>query len=604
MKRAHTNRRIALGSSVVSLLIGSSALVMMPGASAAPANNGLFTVVNACAGKVLDVSAFSKRDQAPVWVWDGTGRTNQQWRVVGDGAGFGLQPAHAPTKALDVPGAQNVAGLALWQYEANGTNAQRWTSQDLGGGQVRLISAVGGKALQVRNGGSVNASPVELADPAPTCAQAWTFVPVGAPPTTQPPTTQSPTTQPPTTQPPIGSASFYVAPGGSDANPGSAQQPLASVQEAVNRAGEGQKILVRAGTYNLTSALKVIGKRGITIEGESGAILNDVSKPTFLYGHGTVRVEASISVRITGLRVQNSPYFGFRVSDNSASIEIENNTTFATKASAIFVDRSSGVRIIGNDVSRFCDAGSFVTDESGAALGCQEGISVGLTNGFNVSDNIVHDSPMLGKANPQQGPGGGEGIDIKQGSQNGVVRNNRVYNLVQVGIYVDAFEFAVTNVEVSGNIVFDNASGIVISSEKGAPVTNVRVFNNISYRNGLVGIGIARIMDDGPRNDIQIYNNTVYMNGIGESKPAWAGGPASTFGYGIANGSNNSRNVTIRDNISFANTTSQIELETPAAVAATTLTGNFTSDPQFVNAAGGDFTLRPGSPAAGKGARP
>jgi Ricin-type beta-trefoil lectin domain-like/Right handed beta helix region len=606
MTRSFGFRRGAVAVAVGALIVGGATAATLGQASAAGLSSGIFTIANACSGRMLDVSAFSQDNQAPVWVWDATGGSNQQWQAVANGATFSLRPVHAPTKALDVPGAQNVEGRTLWQYQSNGTSAQQWTSQDVGNGQVRLISNIGGKALQVRNSGASNASLVEIATPTATCAQVWRLMPVGAitpDPILTPIPTVPPTTVPPTTtgqsEPTVGRI-WYVAAGGADTNSGTADQPLATPQEAVNRAVEGQKVVVKAGTYNLSSALTIIGKRRISIEGEPGSILNDGSRPRDTYGHGTVRIENSVSVRITGLRLQNSPFFGFRT-QGSSDIELANNSTSQTKGSAIFFKESFGIRIVGNDVSGFCDSGSQVPNNFGKTDGCQEGISVSSTDGFVVANNTVHDAPMLGKTNPLQQAGGGEGIDIKQASKNGSVRNNSVFNLVQAGIYVDAYEFPVTNVEVSGNRVHDNASGIILSSEKGAALTDVRVFDNVSYRNGLVGIGIAKIMDDGPRVNIQIYNNTVYANGIGESKPAWANGPGSSYGFGISNESSNSSNVVIRDNIAFANSV-DIKLANPAAIAATTLFGNFTDDPQFVNAPGGDFTLRLGSPAAGKGA--
>jgi Ricin-type beta-trefoil lectin domain-like/Right handed beta helix region len=566
---------------------------------ASPSDSGVYEIVNRCSGRALDVSGFSTSNGAQVWVWDRTGRPNQRWKVFGTGT-FVLRPTHAPSKALDVPGAQDISGLALWQYDANGTNAQRWSAQPVGDGSVRLISAVGGKALQVRNGGAYNASVVEIAPPADTCAQKWTLEPVDtpAPVTTVPVTTLTVTTVPAT------SGMFYVSPAGNDGSPGTSAQPFATPQRAIDAAQTGNSVVIRTGTYNLTSPVVIANKRRLKVTAEGSVLLRDNAKPAYLYGHGTVRVENSDNVEISGLRLEASPYFGFRISD-SRNVSIVQNATAQTQASAIFASNSPGVKIVGNDVSRFCDGGSFVRDESNSELGCQEGISVSgpTTNGFEISSNVVHDAPMAGKNNPAQGPGGGEGIDVKEGANNGVIRNNRVFNLVQLGIYVDGYSLGVTNVEVSANVVHDNASGIVIAAEAGGAVSNVKVFDNIAYRNGLDGISISKTMADAPRTNIEIYNNTLYQNGVGASKPAWAGGASNEYGFGFHNDSTRSSGVVVRDNIAFANVTAEIGLDTPQAKAGTALVGNFTSDPQFVDAQNGNFALRPGSAAVGKGAR-
>jgi hypothetical protein len=107
----------------------------------------------------------------------------------------------------------------------------------------------------------------------------------------------------------------------------------------------------------------------------------------------------------------------------------------------------------GNDLSRFCDRG-----QRGTTFNCQEGLTISDVTRFDVDGNIVHDALQLNAPGGQQRqPGGGEGIDVKGSSRDGVVRNNRVYKLNQLGIYIDGFAKAVENVQVYNNIVEGNS---------------------------------------------------------------------------------------------------------------------------------------------------
>lgn len=53
---------------------------------------------------------------------------------------------------------------------------------------------------------------------------------------------------------PSSAAEFYVAPGGSDANPGDKERPFASVQRAQEAAQPGDTVFLRGGTYRMTEA--------------------------------------------------------------------------------------------------------------------------------------------------------------------------------------------------------------------------------------------------------------------------------------------------------------------------------------------------------------
>lgn len=83
---------------------------------------------------------------------------------------------------------------------------------------------------------------------------------------------------------PAPEGALHVAPGGNDGNPGTEDQPLASIASAVSRAQPGQTVLVRGGEYRQT--VTISGKSGtadayITLRsypGEQATIVSDISQ--------------------------------------------------------------------------------------------------------------------------------------------------------------------------------------------------------------------------------------------------------------------------------------------------------------------------------------
>jgi hypothetical protein len=237
--------------------------------------------------------------------------------------------------------------------------------------------------------------------------------------------------------------------------------------------------------------------------------------------------------------------------------------------------------------------------------GEQENITIAITDGFVVRNNHVHDG----------GPGtnGGEGIDLKDGSSNGVVYGNVVHDLNRLGIYVDAWDKHTYNIKVYGNLVYDcAANGFMLSSEAGGLLENIWIYNNIAYHNKWIGIGISGCCDDlsptHPMRDIYILNNTTYNNGWTE----WGGG------IGVDNP--DIENVVIRNNIVSQNLYFQIAIDQEVGVPLGQLSINYNlvhgfrdtegettgdkaviGDPMFANPSGADFHLQAGSPAIDAG---
>ncbi|MBI4560085.1 MAG: right-handed parallel beta-helix repeat-containing protein [Candidatus Hydrogenedentes bacterium] len=395
---------------------------------------------------------------------------------------------------------------------------------------------------------------------------------------------------------------FYVdGMSGEDSNPGTLAQPWRTLQYAGQTATAGQTVYIRAGTYAERLIPQNSGGDGnyivfsgypgetVTIDGTSIVLPDDQA--------GLVEIADRAYIRISGLRIVNAGPNG----DNTAvlvmrsnHVTIENNYTNNTVSSGIGVWESSDVLVDGNEVVLACNDGQ------------QECITLAGVSAFEVRNNVVHDG----------GPGtnGGEGIDAKDGSYNGSIHDNDVYNLnSRLGIYLDAWDKHTYNIEVYRNRVHDifGADGFTLASEVGGLLENIRIFNNVAYRCAMNGITISYNGLPAPLRPIHnvwIVNNTFYQNG------------SADWGGGISIENPDIQSIVIRNNICSENVVFQIQIDSGYSIPLNQLTIDYNLiDPfrdygdevrgdsyvedsaAFVNAASGDFHLTASSAAIDQG---
>jgi len=393
-------------------------------------------------------------------------------------------------------------------------------------------------------------------------------------------------------------ATYHVAPGGSDASPGTAESPLATVQHAADLVLPGDTVLLRAGTYRQVVTLTRSGTSGAEIvlaafPGER-PVLDGTGLLATEWLAGIVHVFQASYVRVRGLTVTHAgpgvQAAGILV-EESRHVTVEENVSDDTVSSGIGVWNSEDVALEDNEVARAC------------TTGIQEQVSVGGTRGFRVVGNRVHDAG--GTEN------GGEGICLKDGSSEGVVRGNAVWNQpIKPGIYVDAWDKHTHDIEVDGNVVHGCSDGIGLASEMGGLLERIRVTNNLCWGNAYLGLLVAAHggVETHPMNDLRVVNNT------------FAGNGTSGWGGGIAVDSREARNVVVRNDVVSGHPSFGI-IVSPAlpsgAVAVdhnlidayvgtveegeTRGTDAVEASPRFVDEAGHDFRLAADSPALDRG---
>ncbi|MGB4805448.1 MAG: right-handed parallel beta-helix repeat-containing protein, partial [Anaerolineae bacterium] len=399
----------------------------------------------------------------------------------------------------------------------------------------------------------------------------------------------------PAAQAPLARASafYYVATTGADSNPGTEALPWRTIQHAADTVSAGDTVLVRAGVYHEAVRITHSGAAGVFITfaaypGETPVVdANGMSLAN--YFDGGFRVDYAGFVRISGFVVQNiTDGFGI-ICYHADNCIIENNRTYNTLHSGLASWTSTNTVIQNNEVELANNNGE------------QEAISVTQSAYVQVLDNHVHHG----------GPGanGGEGIDIKDGSHDVLVKGNYVHDMNSLCLYVDAWDSPTYNITLDGNRSHNCFHhGIALASERGGELTNVTIINNVLYRNTRNGITIGD-WDAGyphPIHDIAIINNTSYDNGDG----VWGGG--------IEVAEPSVQNIVIRNNIVSQNDFFTILAEGVPAAALTVdhnLIDGFRGQtgelrgadyvegaPAFVNATGADFHLQPTSPAIDHGA--
>lgn len=334
---------------------------------------------------------------------------------------------------------------------------------------------------------------------------------------------------------------FYVATWGDDSNDGSTSNPWKTIQYGVNQMQAGMTLRIMAGTYTERVQVSLDGSghlQGVilTNHGDGSAVISGSGINLPQDWGGLLDITGSKNVTIHGITVRNATG-----GDNSAGILVDGSsnitilacTTWNTASSGIGVWDSDHVSIDSCDVGRACNGGE------------QECITIAGSNDFSVTYSSVHDGAG--------GVIGGEGIDAKDGSCNGVISNNNVWGLDRLGIYVDSWNKSTNTISIYSNLVYNcDGDGFSAAAESAGVLSNVQFYNNLAYGNTGNGLTVGAWGEPGvthPIDGIMIINNTFVGNGV------------ASWGCGVSIENSEADNIIVRNNILSGNTTGQFNAE-------------------------------------------
>lgn len=337
----------------------------------------------------------------------------------------------------------------------------------------------------------------------------------------------------------VGADRCFVSVTGSDSNPGTEQEPWATIQKAAESAAPGSTVYIKEGTYYERVDIKVSGSSAeepvIFKNYGNGRVILDGSRSSASEQEDLIHISNKSFVKIIGLEITGNTggekdvlLTGIGIWGKGEGIEIRDcrihhiwytGSSDEAGAQAIAVygrnekEPIRGLVIDGNEIWDIkCGSGETV------ALN-------GNVEGFEFTNNNVHDTnntglaligdDLLGKEPVCSDPAQNRARDGFVG-YNTMERNSRASNPsnpkddYSAGIYADGAK----NVTIAYNTCSENDIGIEVGNEtRNKNSTGITVRDNILYGNNAGGIAAGgHDTGRGWAVNCRFLNNTLYNN--------------------------------------------------------------------------------------------
>lgn len=269
-----------------------------------------------------------------------------------------------------------------------------------------------------------------------------------------------------------------------------------TIGRAASAVTAGDIVYIRDGIYNEQLTITQGGSVGSPIIfqnycGEKPILDGDKQLPS---GSGLISINSKNHIKIIGLTICNSKYYGIQAKGGCDDITIQKCKVMYSNHGGIIFESSSNIIIDGCEVHHNNDLGLSAWHEA---------ITMTGVSGFEIKNCTVYENKE-------------EGIDAKYGSTNGSIHHNEAYSNNGPNIYVDA----ANNIEIYNNKLYNTMGqkpGIMLAVEEQASKNityNCNVYNNVIYDNNS-GIGFwieSGASSYGYIKDCTILNNTIHSN--------------------------------------------------------------------------------------------
>ena len=311
----------------------------------------------------------------------------------------------------------------------------------------------------------------------------------------------------------------YVAPTGTDEASGSIEQPMHTIQAAVDASAPGDTVIVRAGSYS-PFTVDVTGRRDapFLVRAQDGETVDIQGSPTLLYGIWVARDAAWVTLQ--GLTI--SGVTGYR----SAGVLVESVTGGPITLQNLTVTGNDGYGI---NVYESQDVAVEDSDLSHNGSGIQV---IRAGKGVVIRGNAIHENDRMirNTLQPTNDDYGAEGVTLDSTDGPVLVTQNRIWgNRAHSDDYVwDGGAFSIygaSNITITANTIWDNEN-VLETGTNGAPCTNNVFTRNVAWGGTTLGRSWGLYLRCA--SDMLVAHNTIvgleaFVFSLGDDNSAFAG---------------------------------------------------------------------------------